>query len=141
MYLSGPSRRAANTRSTIIDDAFTGAPASALASCAALSAACPRNLSCPCTATIALAVCAASLAAFADLSRSAAAAASTGRSVSGSSRSRPSASAASIMAASAASLIRERSDLKRSVDKFETPAEFETCAAPADLPLTDLTRL
>jgi len=53
----------------------------------------------------------------------------------------PSASAASIMAASAASLIRERRDLKRSVDKFETPAEFETCAAPADLPLTDLTRL
>ena len=31
--------------------------------------------------------------------------------------------------------------LKRSVDKFEAPAEFETCAAPADLPLTDLTRL
>jgi len=24
---------------------------------------------------------------------------------------------------------------------IETPAEFETCAAPADLPLTDLTRL
>ena len=73
MALSGPSRREANTRSTILDDALTGAPASSLALFAALSAAPFRKSSCARTAAIAFVACEATFATLAFLSRSAAA--------------------------------------------------------------------
>ena len=94
-YLSGPSRRAANTRSSIVDDALTGAPASSLALFAALSAApFSRKSSCARTAAIAFVACEATFATLAFLSRSAAAFRSSRRSASGLSP----ASAATIMA-------------------------------------------
>ena len=83
MALSGPSRREANTRSTILDDALTGAPASSLALFAALSAAPFRKSSCARTAAIAFVDCEATFATFAFLSRSAAASRSSRRSARG----------------------------------------------------------
>mmetsp|Transcript_24336 Transcript_24336/g.80900 ORF Transcript_24336/g.80900 Transcript_24336/m.80900 type:complete len:207 (-) Transcript_24336:1336-1956(-) len=98
MALSGPSRREANTRSTILDDALTGAPASSLALFAALSAAPFRKSSCARTAAIAFVDCEATFATFAFLSRSAAASRSLRRSASALSPGGAPASAATIMA-------------------------------------------